>query len=127
MLMLMMICSSFSDSNTRGVTIGKINGKKERISLQTGPEGGFWPSRGGGGHTRGHAGRRPSSACQRERRGDGVVGAGPRASEGEKNDVRGSRGGEVGQEKNRPPEFDGGSPPVTRFRAVGEVVKHGWG
>jgi hypothetical protein len=123
MLMLMMICSSFSDSNTRGVTIGKRNGKKERISLQTGPEGGFWPSRGG--HTRGHAGRQPSSACQRERRGDGVVGAGPRASEGRRTALGGSGG--VGQEKNRPPEFYGGSPPVTRFRAVGEVVKHGWG
>jgi hypothetical protein len=36
-----------------------------------------------GARARGHAGSRPNSACQRERRGDGAMGAGPRASEGE--------------------------------------------
>jgi hypothetical protein len=62
--------------------MGKRNGKKKRISLLTGPGGNSGPAGG-------HAGRRPSSARQREQRGDGAVGAGPRASEGEKNGVRG--------------------------------------
>jgi hypothetical protein len=67
--------------------MAKRNGKKKRkrISLLNGP-GGFWPSQG---RARGHAGMRPSSARQQERRGDSAVGAGPRASEGEKNGVRG--------------------------------------
>jgi hypothetical protein len=38
---------------------------------------------------------------------------------------RGDRG--FGRENNRPPEFDGSSPLVTRFLVVGEVAKHGWG
>jgi hypothetical protein len=54
------------------------------------------------------------------------MGAGPCASEGGGDGVRGGDGG-FGREENRPPEFDGGSPSVTRFLAVGEVAKYGWG
>jgi hypothetical protein len=39
----------------------------------------------------------------------------------------GGDGGGFGREENRPPEFDDGSPPMTRFLAVGEVAKHEWG
>jgi hypothetical protein len=35
--------------------------------------------------------------------------------------------GGVSREENWPPDFDGGSSPVTRFVAVEEVAKHGWG
>jgi hypothetical protein len=72
---------------------------------------------------RGHAGKRPNMARQRERCGDGAVGASPRASEGG-NDGRGVTGGSAGRE-NRSPELGDGSPSATRFRVVGEVVKHG--
>jgi hypothetical protein len=51
------------------------------------------------------------------------VGVGPRASGG-RNDVRGVTGGSAGRE-NRSPKLDDGSPPVTRFWVVGELVKHG--
>jgi hypothetical protein len=40
------------------------------------------------------------------------------------NNIRGEDGGPAGRE-NRSPELDCGSPPVIRFRVVGEVVKHG--
>jgi hypothetical protein len=35
--------------------------------------------------------------------------------------------GGFGREENRSPELDDGSPPVIRFWAAGDVVKHGWG
>jgi hypothetical protein len=62
------------------VKLGKVNGKKKRkgFSWLTG-SGGIRPSQR---RARGHADRQPSSARQRERRGDSAVGAGPRASEG---------------------------------------------
>ena len=68
---------------------------------------------------RGHVGSRPNSACQQEQRGDGAMGAGPRASEGEGNNVRG-RDGEI-----RP-----GEKPVVGVRRWfydGDPVLGGWG
>jgi hypothetical protein len=69
-------------------------------------------------------------AHQWERRGDGAVGTGALASEGGGRSGgapprrAGPPGAPAGRE-NRSPELDDGSPPTTRFRVVGEVVKHG--
>jgi hypothetical protein len=81
-------CIKYQHKNIYG-KMGKRNGKKKRkrISLLTGPRGILAQP---GARAHGHAGRRPSSARQREwRGGDGAVGVGPRASKGEKNGVRG--------------------------------------
>jgi hypothetical protein len=76
------------------VKMGKENGKnkRKRIFLANWARGvgGFGPA---GARARGHAGRRPNLARQRERHGDGAVGAGPHASEGRGNSVRGVTGG----------------------------------
>jgi hypothetical protein len=55
-------------------------------------------------------------------RGDGAMGAGPRASVGEGETTLGGRDGGPPGGKNRSPELDGGYPPVARFWVVGEVA-----
>jgi hypothetical protein len=71
--------------------------KKKRISRLNGPGGDFDP------------------AERARRRGDGAVGVGPHASEGEGNDARGRtmvhpQGGRTGRRCS-----DSGSPPMIRF------------
>jgi hypothetical protein len=97
--------------------------KEKRISLLTGPRGGILAQLG-----RGRAAQHgpPTGAARLTapwarahvpaRGGDSVRGGGD-----------GGGGGGFGREENRLPEFDGGSPPVIRFRVVGSVAKHGWG
>jgi hypothetical protein len=98
--------------------------KKEKVFSVSWTRGGFRSSERA--RARGHADGRPNSVCQQERRGDDVVGAGLRASEGEGETTLGGvrRGGSAGRE-NRSPELNDGSPPVIWFRVVGEVAKHG--
>jgi hypothetical protein len=67
----------------------------------------------------------PARPANGARRGDGAVGAGPHASEGEGDDVRGERrfargGGGTGRRR-----LDGGSSPVIQFWVVGVVAYHG--
>jgi hypothetical protein len=92
--------------------------KKEKGFSVSWARKGFWPSERA--RARDHAGVRPNSACQRERRGDGAMGAGPRASEGEGETTLGGRDGGSGREGK----------PVTgarRWFSAVDPVPGGWG
>jgi hypothetical protein len=95
---------------------GKREKKTKRDSWLNGP-GGFWPSRARAPHGQptqlgpptGHGG------C-----GDDAVSAGPRASEGRRETTLGREKQWFTEEKGPAVDgFDGGSPPVARFSAIG--------
>jgi hypothetical protein len=100
--------------------IGKRNGKNKRISLLTGPGGDFGLARARA-RPRGQAAQHgpPEGAARLT-----VPWARAHVPARGENGVRGVMG--VGREETRPPESDGGSSPVIRFRVVGSVAKHEW-
>jgi hypothetical protein len=61
----------------------------------------------------------PAWTTNGARCGDGAVGAGPRASEGGGNDIKGERRSAHGEGGTDRRWFDGDSPPVIRFLTIG--------